>query len=272
MFEHFILGVIQGVAEWLPVSSEGLIFLVKANFFDEENVETMLETALFLHMGTFLAALVYFRKRIWRLLKDLWNYKKAVAISKKTLNFLIIATVISGILGYIFISLVKKEAEYLDFTSDAINLGIGLLLLVTAFLQYQAKRTAKTESSNPEPLRSYGNIKTTDSVLLGVVQSLAALPGFSRSGLTVSALLLRKFDDNIALELSFLLSLPIVLGGNIILNADKLTGDPYAWIGLVSSFIFGLLTIDLLLKTAKKINFAHFVLFFGLLSILAVLI
>jgi undecaprenyl-diphosphatase len=275
MFEQFILGIIQGIAEWLPVSSEGFIFLVKTNFFGEKNVGILLETALFLHLGTFLAALVYFRKRIWRLLKALLNYKNATAVNKNILHFLIISTVISGILGYGFISLVKKEADYLDFTSDAITLVIGLLLLVTAFLQYKAKRTTKDESLSNKHLRDYGDIKTIDGVLLGVAQSLSALPGFSRSGLTVSALLLRKFDDNIALELSFLLSLPIVLGGNIVLNADKFINfadEPYIWIGFFASFVFGLLTIDLLLRMAKKINFAHFVLFFGILTIFSAII
>jgi undecaprenyl-diphosphatase len=272
MFEQLILGIIQGVAEWLPVSSEGMIFLAKTHFFGEKNVGTLIEAALFLHLGTFLAALVYFRKRIRDLLKALLNYKNATVANKNVLHFLIIATAISGVLGYGFISLVKEEADYLDFTSDAITLGIGLLLLVTAALQYKAKKVAKTESSEHEHLKDHNSIRMTDGILLGAVQSLAALPGFSRSGLTVSALLLRKFDDNIALELSFLLSLPIVLGGNIVLNSDKLTGEPYAWVGLLSSFVFGLLTIDLLLRMAKKINFAHFVLFFGVLTIVAAFI
>lgn len=267
MFEQLILGVIQGVAEWLPVSSEGLIFLVKANFFQDSDIGSLVETALFLHLGTFLAALVYFRRRVWRLLRSLFKYKTASDIDRKTLNFLIIATVISGVIGYGLITLVETSAQYLDITSSFITLVIGLLLLVTAGLQYRAQRQVGARD-----LKEYSGIEKKDGMILGVVQSLAAMPGLSRSGLTVSALLLRKFDDNIALELSFLLSLPIVLGGNVVLNLGKFSVSPQAWVGLVASFVFGFLTIDLLLRLARKINFAHFVLFFGILTIVAAII
>jgi len=91
------------------------------------------------------------------------------------------------------------------------------------------------------------------------------LPGLCRSGFTVSALLLRLFDVQDALKLSFFMSLPIVLAGNIILNFnDLIFSNELIW-GLIFSFIFGLLTIDLLLKIAKRINFGYFVLIFGLL-------
>ena len=95
--------------------------------------------------------------------------------------------------------------------------------------------------------------KTGDGVLLGVAQGLAALPGLSRSGLTVSVLLLRKFDGATALKLSFLVSLPIVLFGNLFLNLNDFAFSAEALVGLFFSFLFGILTIDLLLKAAKKI-------------------
>jgi undecaprenyl-diphosphatase len=269
MLEQLILGIIQGVAEWLPVSSEGLIFLVKTNFFQESDISVILESALFLHLGTFLAALVYFRRKVWRLLRTLFKYKGAGDNDKRILNFLIIATFISSVLGYGLYIAVENSGPFLDMTSNVITLGIGILLLVTAGLQYRAQKNHLVGNNN---LKNYNNLSFGDGFILGFVQSLAALPGLSRSGLTVSALLLRKFNDNIALELSFLLSLPIVLGGNIVLNLDKLSFAHNEWIGLLASFVFGLLTIDLLLRLARKINFAHFVLFFGVLTILAAVI
>ncbi len=268
MFEQLILGAIQGIVEWLPVSSEGVIFLVNANFFYESNIGSLIETALFLHLGTFLAALVYFRKRVWNLLRSLFKYKTASDENKKILKFLIIATIISGVIGYGLIVLVEESAEFLDVTSSFITLLVGLLLLITAVIQYRAQKN----NSGNQKLKGFKDAKPGDGIFLGIVQSLATLPGLSRSGLTVSALLLRKFNDNIALELSFLLSLPIVLGGNIILNLDKFTASPEELAGLITSFVFGLLTIDLLLKLAKRINFAHFVLFFGILTIIAAII
>ncbi len=118
------------------------------------------------------------------------------------------------------------------------------------------------------------NIKNSDSLLLGGVQGLATLPGISRSGITVSTLLLKKFDDTTALKLSFLMSLPIILLGNILLNIGDIaqTFATASIYGLLTSFIFGLLTIHALIKLSKKINFGWFVLVFAILMMLSILI
>jgi len=264
MFEAIILGTIQGIAEWLPVSSEGLIFLVKTNFFSNgESIKEITELALWLHLGTFLAALVYFRKDVWRLIKTLFNFKFAEAGKQKILVFLLVATMISGILGIGLLLMIVEMGEWLGYTSRALTLGIGILLLITAGMQFRVRSGG---------LRQARDLKNSDSVFLGVMQGLAVLPGLSRSGLTISALLLKKFDKEVALKLSFLMSLPIVLGGNIILNLDKFALTLNSFVSLAASFIFGLLTIGLLLRIARKINFAWFVLGFGLLMIVAVLV
>ena len=138
-----------------------------------------------------------------------------------------------------------------------------MLLLTTGILQIKAKKKEEKKMVDA------GN---KDGVLLGLVQSFASLPGLSRSGLTVSVLLLRKFRSEAALKLSFLMSLPIVLGGNIILNLDKFNFSLESFSGLLFSFVFGLLTIKLLLKTARKINFGWFVLFFGIIVIISIFV
>src|SRR3989339_2261259 len=99
MLEQIILGIIQGIAEWLPISSEGLIILVKSNFFSQATLGENIRLALFLHLGTFLAALIYFRKDVFSLFNALFNFKKSEAETKKLFRFLIGATLISGILG-----------------------------------------------------------------------------------------------------------------------------------------------------------------------------
>ncbi|VAW17354.1 Undecaprenyl-diphosphatase, partial [hydrothermal vent metagenome] len=115
--------------------------------------------------------------------------------------------------------------------------------------------------------RTPTDIKMIDSVTLGIVQGFAALPGLSRSGLTVASLLLRKFDEEQAIRLSFLMSIPIVLAGNILLNIKDFNPTLENLFGFFFSFVFGLATIHILLKVAKKVNFAYFVLLFGLLMI-----
>ena len=264
MIESIILGTIQGIAEWLPVSSEGLIFLVKTNFFNGgESLKEITALALWLHLGTFLAALIYFRIEVVNLIKTFFNYKSAAKETQKTLFFLIITTLISGFLGLILIYFLVYLENYISYTAKTITLIIGLLLLLTAFLQLKAKNKG---------LRKARDIEKQDGLVLGFVQGIAALPGVSRSGITVSTLLLKKFDETLALKLSFLMSLPIVLGGNIILNLDKLALNLESIVGLFASFIFGYLTIGILLKIAKKINFGWFVLGFGILTIFSVIL
>jgi len=259
MLEQIILGIVQGITEWLPVSSEGVIVLITENFLkDGITKEIAVKQALFLHLGTFLAALVYFRKDVLSLIKTMFNYKSANTETQKIFKFLFISFLISGFLGFALLKIFINLEEQLSLSAKAITLVIGLLLLITAYLQIK---------SSKQGYKKPNDLKNTDSILLGLMQGLAVLPGLSRSGLTVSALLLRKFDDQDALRLSFLMSLPIVLAGNIILNFNNLIFSAELILGLIFSFIFGLLTIDMLLKIAKRINFGYFVLIFGLLVI-----
>lgn len=264
MFEQIILGIIQGVAEWLPVSSEGLIILAKTNLFhSQESIETIIRQALFLHFGTFLAALIYFRQDVRKLIKTIFRFKSQPQDTQKLLSFLLMATIISGVLGLILIKILSHVTAQFNTQGKIITLAVGCLLLGTAYLELKAKKNG---------YREIKDLKITDSILLGIVQGFAALPGLSRSGLTVSVLLLRKFDKSSALKMSFLMSLPIVLAGNILLNWNALAWSAEAFAGICFSFIFGLATIHLLLKLAEKINFGYFVLLFGILTIFSTII
>jgi undecaprenyl-diphosphatase len=241
-----------------------MIFLIKANFF--AGTDTLAETihySLFLHFGTFLAALLYFRKKVWFLLKELFQYKKAKEENKRLLNFLIIGTLVSGALGIVFLELIEKVTINISAIAQIVTFAIAILLFITAYLQLRVKNSG---------YKGEKDLRYIDGVLIGVAQALAVLPGLSRSGLTVSALLMSKFNKQSALQLSFLLSLPLVLAGNIFLNLEKFSFDLESLIALLASFIFGWLTIKYLLKLAQKINFGYFVLFFAVLTLLAAFI
>ena len=134
-------------------------------------------------------------------------------------------------MGVCLLKLVGHLTEKFDPNGRPVTTLIGFLLLGTGLLELRAKRSG---------YRQFKNITFIDGVILGIVQGFAALPGFSRSGLTVSALLLRKFDKTCSLKLSFLMSLPIVLGGNIILHANALSFSKEALVGLATAFVFGL--------------------------------
>jgi undecaprenyl-diphosphatase len=264
ILNQFILGLIQGIFEWLPISSSAFISLFANNILGINNLSELIELALFFHLGTFLAALIYFRKEVSQLFKTLFKYKKQKTQDKKVFNFIFITFLISALVGLIFLQLIKLASTDLTFTGRIINFLIAGLLIITALIGFSSKQKG---------LKKYSNLKNSEGILLGFAQGLATLPGISRSGITTSALLLRKFNDTTALRLSFLMSLPIVFFGNIILNLTDFTfSGSFPWIGLLTAFAFGLLTISGLIKLSKKINFNWFVLIFAILMILAGLV
>ncbi len=261
ILQQILVGIIQGITEWIPISSSGFLALVFANFFQITDLSVIIQNILWLHLGTFFAALIYFRKDVAHLFISLFQYKKSDKPTKKTLKFLIISTIISGILGFILITGLGMYQDKFSVTGKVISLAVGILLLITGLLQLKIKK------NHDSKLRSIKHLTLSDGILLGFAQGLSSLPGLSRSGITVSTLMLRKFNDTTALRLSFLMSLPIVFFGNIILNVPDFSFTAFSVISLITSFIFGLLTIHVLIKLSKKINFGWFVLIFALLMI-----
>lgn len=275
MLEGIVLGIIQGITEWLPISSEAVLILVKVNFFGNgESLKELIGFALFLHLGTFLAAAWYLRDDVFSLIKTLFKVHRIFEDSEtaRILRFLVLATFISGIIGFFLLEVfLPSVEEQVVASTKFITGGVGVLLLGTAFLQWQAARSSKRARRKQAGVKTAQDLQNRDSLLLGIVQGFSALPGFSRSGLTISALLLRNYSDITALRVSFLMSLPIVLGGNILLNAQEGFVLESAMIfGFIFAFVFGILTIHILFRIARKVNFAYFVLFFGVLTIASV--
>ena len=264
MFESFILGAVQGVAEWLPISSEAVLVLVQLHWLGGESLPEMIKVALFFHLGTFLAVVVYFWDEILSAGRKLLSYRKHSTADRAVLNFYIISTLLSGVLGGGLFFLIEKT--FADLSSDIghlITLLVGVMLLITAGLQFSHKFSRKRKNQQ---------LVATDSVLVGLGQGLSALPGVSRSGTTVSIMLLRGVDKTEALKHSFILSLPIVLGGNIFLNFSSLEFGINQLVGLLSAFIFGTLTIHLMMRLVERVKFGWVVLFFALLTLVAVFI
>lgn len=261
ILQGLLLGIIQGITEWLPISSSGAIVLVMTNLFGITNVELLLKEALLLHLGTVLAAVVYFRKDVKELTIELFKYRSSEGEKKKILNFLILSTIITGIIGILILKFIGNSQ--LELTGRGITLSVAALLLITAGMQVGSRKAGGKNS---------GDLKNSDSVLLGATQGIAGLPGISRSGITVSTLLLRNFDDTTALRLSFLMSIPVVLLANIALNINELSFTMANILGVLVAFVIGLATIHGLIKISKKINFAYFLVIFALLMILSVFV
>lgn len=240
---YIILGLLQGVFEWLPVSSKGIVSLY-VNYSNIQGVNP-LDLALFLHLGTLLATFIYF----WKDIKDLILLK-----DKKLVKFFVIVSTISGTLGFALYKLTKGFAA-----GSSLLLVVGLGLLLTSFFQ---SRNVKLKLSN-----------TVSAIVVGLLQSLSAIPGVSRSGSTIFGLSLTEKDPEKILRYSYLISIPVVLGADIYLQKENLVQlSPEVIIAVISSFIFGILTLKLLLTFSKKINFSIFTLCFGILCIIGAVI
>ncbi len=261
ILQYLILGIVQGITEWLPVSSSGVLTLILSNVFQITDVKIILSELLFLHLGTFLAAAIYFRKDVSKLMSSLFRYRTSDRETKLTLNFLIVSTIITAVIGLIILQILTSQN--LELTGKTITFVVGLLLFFTGIFQVKIKTRG---------IRKEINLKRNDGIILGLMQGLSVLPGLSRSGVTISALLLKKFDDTSALRLSFLMSLPVVLFGNLLLNWNQLGLSGAAIYGLLASFVFGLITIHGLMKFSRKINFGGFIIIFAALMMLSVLI
>lgn len=236
MTNYLILGIIQGVFEWIPISSEGIVALVSQFLFKQANP---IDVALFLHLGTFLAVLVYFRKD-WL---EIIRFKNV-----KLLRFLVITTIVSLIIGYPVYRLVGRIA-----VGNTLLLTTGFALLATAYFQKKNKKI---------------NISWNClAALTGFLQGLAVIPGLSRSGSTVFGLSLGKLSPSEILKISYIISAPVVLVSSIYLFINNSVAFE-AWPALISSFVIGLLTLYFLLRFIKKINFFNFALIFGLVCIL----
>ena len=197
-FYSILIGIVQGVSEWLPVSSKTQVLLVSSYLLhlDYQQAYTF---GLFMEVGTILAAVIYFRAYLLDLLRVLFGSKDPQ--KRKLFVYVVIVTVITGILG-----------APLYLVADSIQgVSIGIPMLVIGFvlvgdaLFIRYSRKSRLAGSPP---RKFNEMKMRDYLIIGVAQGIAALPGVSRSGITVSAMLLLDVEPNDAFK-------PVFLGWNI---------------------------------------------------------
>jgi undecaprenyl-diphosphatase len=242
-----VVGALQGVFEWLPISSEGNITLYLVAV---EGLEPALavQFSLFLHGGTGVAACAYYRDEIRALLADLphWRPRRAFTAETATLSFLLVGTASSVVVGLAIYRALTGVVSALS--GGAFVALIGCLLVGTGLLQRLGDDWV-TERSHPA---------LTDAVLVGSLQGLAILPGVSRSGVTAGALLIRGHDGSEAFRLSFLLSIPASFGAGllVVLDVGLPTVSPTAaGVALATSAVVGYATIGLLLGLVRRVSF-----------------
>ena len=252
MLTGIVLGVLQGVLEWLPVSSEGAVAL-SYSFLLDRPLDEAVGYALWLHGGTAVSALVVFRREVAALLREL-----VVLPQRPSRLFLYLAasTLISALVGFPLLLALEDVSSY----AGALGMGlVGSLMVVTGAVQLRRRA-----SGNRVP----DDASVADAALAGVAQGLAVLPGLSRSGLTVATLLARGMDSRAALKLSFLMSIPAGVGAALygIFSAEAVQ-TPEGLVAGAVAFIVGLMMIKALIAVAGRINFGVFVLSVGFLIV-----
>ena len=243
-----VLGILQGLVEWLPVSSEGVVAGVYALMFDAP-LDEAVGFALWLHLGTVPSVLIALRHEIMEIMREFVARPRAPS---STLLFLVVATLASGVVG---LPLLLTLSDFSSISGTVATGLIGCFMLVTGYLQVRRQKS-------DEHVRE--EVTLIDSLLVGVVQGLSVIPGLSRSGMTIAALLSRQVNRKRALTLSFLLSIPASLAASTYVGIESgFVFDPEAILAACVAFLVGLLTIKALMAAAIKVNLGWFVIAVG---------
>lgn len=248
-----IAALLQGLIEWLPISSEGQTMLFVYNFatFPAESLLTLI---VWLHLGTALAVVVRYPREILEIL---------TVQDKQLFKLLLVATGCTAVTAIPLYLLLKSSLS--TFHGETLNTMVGMLLVFTAIILYLPTRTGIGNMTTKEP-----SIK--EAAVAGLVQGFAVLPGLSRSGLTISSLLMQRVNKETAMKISFLMSVPAVVGIFVI---EMLTGaslpPQMTPLDLAATeiivFIVGLASMETLLRLTKKISFWKLCLFLGIIAI-----
>ncbi|MEC7619575.1 MAG: undecaprenyl-diphosphate phosphatase [Bacteroidota bacterium] len=255
--ETLILGIVQGLTEFLPVSSSGHLELVKAIFGSDYEQQQGLLVTITLHAATAFSTIFVFRKDIVMILSDLLRFKRG-----ESLNFslkIVLSMIPAVIIGLFF------EDFIASLFVGKIAL-VAVMLMITALLLFLADRV---NENNKE-------LNYSNTFYIGVIQAIAILPGISRSGATIALAVLLKIDRNKAARFSFLMVIPLILGSmaKSVIDGD-LSQDSTALlpllVGFVSAFITGVFACRWMVTLVKKSQLKYFSFYCFAVGALAIL-
>jgi undecaprenyl-diphosphatase len=256
IFNAIILGIVQGLTEFLPVSSSGHLVLLQQIFGITEG---SLFFGTMLHVGTLIAVFTVLWKDIWAILQKL--------IQPLT-GFLIIATIPAVIAAFVFKDIIEHAFESGQF--------LGVSFLATTVILIAAERLSKHNAGN---LKKSENMNWRDAIFIGIMQAIAIIPGISRSGATISGALSRKLDRDFAARFSFLLSIPAILGAVVLHTKDLVSaeisgesiGAAAVIAGTLSAAVVGFFAVKLMLKIIREKSLYGFAIYTGILGLLVLL-
>ena len=256
IIQSIILGIVQGVGEFLPISSSAHLVLVPYLFGWEESG---LAFDVALHFGTLLAVLAIFFKDWWNLFMGAVRKvtKKEDSTENKMFWYLVIATIPGALVGFILDDVIENVFRKQIWL-------IALALAVMGVLIYIGDKWA-SKHYNKET--SFDKITLKQAFIVGCSQALAVIPGFSRSGTTILTGRLMGISKEAVTKFTFLLSVPIIFGATI-LKVGDLTFSIEVVVGVLTSFVVGVLSIKFLLSYIKKHDFSVFAFYRVILALI----
>ncbi len=248
-----ILSIIQGITEWLPVSSSAHLALAQYYFFGE----IPLIYDMWMHVGTMLAALIYFRERIFNMIKAVLTFNRGDK-EFKTAMLVVLASIPTALIGFSF------KGFFVSMYNEP--LFIGAALLITAFILISTSHSGVDEKKK---------LDGKNAVCMGIAQGLAVAPGISRSGITISTGLHCGLNWKEAVSFSFFLAIPAIFGATLFLVLET----PFdsveihmVGIGVIGAFLSGYGSIHLLLNTISRDTLPLFAIYCAVLGIIAMML
>ncbi len=263
VFEALALGIIQGITDWIPVSSKTQV-LITGNIFFGTPVEELLGFALILHIGSLLAAIILFRQEISSFIRkplnprDLNNFNRLpeAKLLQAFVFFAMVATVFVALPLYLLVrkNLTTLHGSYLLAT-------VGVLLIVTGIIFL----------NRPRKTRQNKDLDVKHALFTGFCQGVSVLPGVSRSGTTEFALLASHFDQTLAIRLSFMLSIP--MDAAALIGFSLVEGVPQvplgvAAVGIATAAIVALAMMKTMLALTERVNFSAVSIAIGIIALL----
>jgi len=244
ILETIILGIIQGLTEFLPVSSSGHLELAKALFGGEIIGKESMMTTVVLHFATALSTIVVFRKDVATIFEGLFQFK-----NNESFNFsmkIILSMVPAALIGFFL-------DDVIETFFDSQILLVGIMLFVTGGLLFLADRAQRTDQ----------NVSYPKAFIIGIAQAIAILPGISRSGATIGTSVILGIDRQKAARFSFLMVVPLILGKmakDILDGAFASDKVPFfeLSLGFIAAFITGLVACTWMISLVKRSKLSWF--------------
>ena len=280
VIQGILLGILQGIAEFLPISSSGHL-AVAQNIFGLDDLPLLFD--VFLHLATLAAVCLYFWRKIWELLKcfgrwisrspkvkenskdyDVVLAQKDLA-NRKIIIAIILSTVVTGVMGIVSSKLIPNLSIKVTCCGFLVT---SLFLILSSVIEKRNSRLAKNSDDKKNP-----SVSKVQALIIGFMQGIGTLPGISRSGSTIAGALFCGVDRSLAGEFSFIISIPAILGAFILELKDlgevsSTVGAAPVIAGCAAAFATGYISLTFLMKIIKKGKLQYFALYLIPLAIL----